>query len=69
MDFGIGVSVFVIFESGYEFSTAWGCKGCKISVVLVPTGGAILRKLSRTFLVSENLTKWKELRPCILIFC
>ena len=37
--FSIGVSIFVIVESGYEFSTAWGCKGCKIFVVLLPTGG------------------------------
>ena len=64
MDFNVFVSLFVIVGSGDEFSTAWGCKGCKISVVLVSTGGVIMIKLLRIFPVSDNLTKWKGSRPC-----
>ena len=58
------MSVFVKIASGNVFSTALGWKGCKISVVLVPRGGVILTKLLRIFPASDNLTKWKESRPC-----
>ena len=63
-DFRIGISLFVIVVSGDEFSTGWECKGCKISIVLVSAGGVILIKLLRIFPVSDNLTKWKQSRPC-----
>ena len=33
MDISTGVLVLVVVGSGDEFSTAWGCYGCKISVV------------------------------------
>ena len=42
----IGVSVFVKVGSGDAFSTAWGCKGGKSSVVLVSRGGVRERTLS-----------------------
>ena len=57
VNFSIGVSVLVIIRSGDEFSTAWGCKGCKIYVVLVSAGGVILITLLRIFPESDNLTK------------
>ena len=64
MDFSIGVPVFVKVKFGNPFSTASGRKGYKTSVVLVSKGGVISTKLLRIFPASDNLTKWKESRPC-----
>ena len=46
MDFSIGVSIFVKVGCGDAFSTAWGCKRGKSSVVLVSRGRLRERTLS-----------------------
>ena len=64
MDVTSGASVFVIVGSGDEFSTAWGCYGCKISVAKFEERIAKLLKRVAKFEEWMGLLNTKIFRKC-----